>query len=75
MTAKEPEKDKLDKIRELFRGLSEEEKNRFMTEIADDEELMAVLLAILTERNVIQEETESEGGTDSYIDFLRRVKE
>jgi len=75
MTAKEPEKDKLDKIRELFRGLSEEEKNRFMTEIADDEELMAVLLAILTERNVIQEETESEGGTEGYIDFLRRVKE
>jgi len=68
-----PEKDKVSRIAELYSSLSDEGKDEFAEKIAEDEDLMARLLSLLTERS-IEEESDYSGG-DSYIDFLRRVKE
>jgi hypothetical protein len=78
MVNQTPQSGKLDQILELYKGLSAEEKSQFVDKIAEDEDLMTRLLDLLLKRNQAEEQAEQQTdftGTDSYIDFLKRVKE
>jgi hypothetical protein len=68
-----PDKDKVSRIAELYSSLSEEGRDEFAAKIAEDEDLMARLLDLLTERS--EEEEAEYTGTDTFVDFLRKVKE
>jgi hypothetical protein len=65
---------KIKQILDLFKNLTEQEKSDFMNELAEDEELMSRLLNILMSRNegIVQGELTD---ANTFIDFLRRVKE
>ena len=66
------ESEKLARILELYRSLSDDEKDLLAGELVRDEDMMRRLLEVITE------ESEARGldyqGTDTYVDFLRRVK-
>jgi hypothetical protein len=69
-----PDSDKLTEIKNLFHGLSQEEKGVFMNELAEDDDLMSVLLNILVNRNDREELPGEVKETGTYVDFLRRIK-
>ena len=66
------ESEKLARILELYRSLSDDEKDLLAGELVRDEDMMRRLIEVITE------ESEARGldyqGTDTYVDFLRRVK-
>jgi hypothetical protein len=66
--------EKLKQLLELYKQLSDEEKASLASELAEDDELMTLLLNILTERNQVIENVESDG-VEGFINFLRKVKE
>jgi len=67
------EEDKVSRIAELYSSLSDEGRDQFAAQIAEDEDLMVRLLELLTKRSEEQEVEYT--GSDSFIDFLRKVKE
>lgn len=68
-----PSENKIDRIRELYESLTEDEKNQLVQEITQDEDLLSRLLAALTERSA---EFEAEAGeAETFISFLKRVRE
>lgn len=66
--------EKLKQLLELYKQLSDEERASFASELAEDDELMMLLLGILTERNQAIENVDSDG-VEGFINFLRKVKE
>jgi len=66
-------KSTIDKIRDLYKSLTDDEKNDLVSELMEDEDLMGRLLGQLLEVNEEADETRISTGT--YIDFLRKVRE
>ena len=66
--------EKLKQLLDLYKQLSDEEKASLATELAEDDQLMMLLLGILTERNQAIESVET-GEVEGFINFLRKVKE
>ena len=66
--------EKLKQLLELYKQLSDDEKASLASELAEDDQLMMLLLGILTERNQAIESVEPDG-VEGFINFLRKVKE
>jgi hypothetical protein len=70
-----PENENIKQIRELLEKLTPEEKQQFISELAEDDDLMSALLEALVTRNNAPEDSE-EGITNAegYVNFLRKFK-
>jgi hypothetical protein len=66
--------EKIKQLIDLYRQLSDDEKASFASEIAEDEELMTMLLNILTDKNQVMESGDL-NEVEGFINFLRKVKE
>ena len=67
-----PERDKVDRIVDIYRSLNDDEKEVLVTRIAQEEELLTRLLGFLIEQNADSESNFTEGS--GFVDFLKRVK-
>lgn len=65
--------EKVSRMSELYKSLSDDGKDSFVQNLLDDEDLMGRLLGTLLE---INEENQGEfNGDSNFISFLRKVKE
>jgi hypothetical protein len=67
------ESDKINRITELYSSLSEEGRDELISRILESEEIMGRILGALIAGDEIVED--GPVNTDSFVNFLRKVKE